>query len=196
MNLQEIDLKDGQTARIRPVEPEDAEAVLDYINRVTAETDYLSMQSGELDWPVEKERQFIEDHRKADNKLALAAEVDGRIVGVLGFTGDDKSRMRHIGELGITVRQEFWGLGLGTGMMAYLVDWARASRVVRKINLRVRTDNDRAIRLYERFGFVREGTIRRQFLVAGTFHDAYLMGLEIDPTDAGTTVTVETAGQI
>ncbi len=189
MKAQKIHLKDGRPACIRPLEPDDAESVLDYINRVTAETDFLAMESGELDWPVEKERQFIEDHRHADNKLAIAAEVDGHIVGVLGFTGDDKSRMRHSGELGITVSREFWGFRLGSALMTYLIDWARSSRIVRKIGLRVRTDNNRAIRLYERFGFVREGTISRQFLVAGTFRDAYLMGLEINPADNPGTVT-------
>ena len=184
---QTVPLKDGRVARIRPLEPRDAEDALAYISGVTAETDFLAMESGEFDWPVEKERQFIEDHARADNKLLVAAKVEGHIMGLLGFTGDDKRKMRHSGELGITVRQKAWGLGLGSALMAYAVDWASASGVVRKIDLRVRTDNDRAIRLYERFGFVREGTIRRQFLVAGTFRDAYLMGLEIDSSGPAAT---------
>jgi RimJ/RimL family protein N-acetyltransferase len=189
MKTHEICLKNGQLARIRPLEVEDAEAVLDYINRVTAETDFLALESGELDWPIEKEREFIESHRVADNKLVIAAEVGNHIVGLSGFTGDDKKKMRHSGELGITVRREFWGLGLGSALMACVIDWAKSSGVVRKIGLRVRTDNVRAIRLYERFGFVGEGTISRQFLVAGRFRDAYLMGLEVNPSDDPGAVT-------
>lgn len=188
MEPQKVHLRDGRTAYIRELEPRDAAAALDYVNRVTGETDYLALESGELDWSIEKEQQFIEDHRKADNKLFIAAEIEGAMLGLLGFTGDDKKKMRHSGELGITVVREAWGLGLASALMTYLIDWARSSGVVRKIDLRVRADNDRAIRLYERFGFVKEGTIRRQFLVAGTFRDAYLMGLEIDPMDeSGTT---------
>ena len=183
MEPREVHLKDGRTAHIRELEPSDAAAALDYVNHVTGETDYLALESGELDWPIEKERQFIEDHVKADNKLIIAAEVDGEMLGLLSFTGDDKRKLRHSGELGITVVRQAWGLGLASALMSYLIDWARSSGVVRKIDLRVRVDNDRAIRLYERFGFMREGTVRRQFVIAGTFRDAYLMGLEIDPVD-------------
>jgi RimJ/RimL family protein N-acetyltransferase len=189
MKTREIRLRDGRTGRVRPLEPSDAESALTYIDCVTAETDYLGLEHGELDWPVEKERQSIEDHCKADNKLILAAEVDGRIVGLLGFTGDDKKKMRHTGELGLSVRQPYWRLGLGSFLMVGALEWAKASGVVRKIGLRVRTDNEPAVRLYQRFGFVTEGTVRRQFLVAGTFRDAYLMGLEIDPPSVSGTVT-------
>ncbi len=181
MQSPETQLKDGQTAVIREAVPDDALRLLRYLNEVTAETDFLSMGPGDFDWPEEKERQFIDDHRQADNKLLLVAELEGRIAGILGYTGDDRPRLHHTGEFGIIVSRACWGLGLGTALIQHMIAWAQASKVVRKIDMRVRIDNERALRLYDRFGFVREGTTRRYFAVAGRFYDAYLMGLEIDP---------------
>lgn len=64
-------------------------------------------------------------------------------------------------------------------MLDALIDWARSGKILKKINLRVRTDNDSAIRLYERRGFVIEGTIRRDVFVRGEFFHHHLMGLEL-----------------
>ncbi|UCD48560.1 MAG: GNAT family N-acetyltransferase [Phycisphaerales bacterium] len=181
MQSTETQLRDRRTAMIREAVPDDAVRLLHYLDEVTGETDFLAMGPGELNWPEEKERQFIEDHHRADNKLLLVAEIEGQIAGILGYTGDDRPRLRHTGEFGITISRAFWGLGLGTALMQRMIAWARTSGIVRKIGMRVRTDNERALSLYDRFGFVREGVVTRQFAVAGRFHDAYLMGLEIDP---------------
>ena len=160
---------------------EDAARLLRYLDEVTAETDFLALGKGELDWPEEKERRFIDDHGRADNKLLILAEIEAHIAGLLRCSGDERPRLRHAGEFGITISRAHWGLGLGAMMIRIMIEWAKASRVIRKINTRVHADNERALRLYKRFGFVREGVITRQFAVAGTFYDAYLMGLEIDP---------------
>ena len=64
-------------------------------------------------------------------------------------------------------------------MLDVLIDWARKSGSVKKINLRVRTDNTRAIQLYERKGFVHEGTISREVVLDDTYFDRHWMGLEL-----------------
>ena len=74
-------------------------------------------------------------------------------------------------------------VGLGRRLLEVLIDWARRGGIVRKINLLVRTDNDRAIALYESLGFTVEGRKRRDMLMDGDFHDAFFMGLFIDPPD-------------
>lgn len=181
MLRKKIELRNGQRATIRPAKPEDAGSVLDYLNCVFGETDYLAFGKGDLDWPIEKERKFIEGYLDSDNKLLIIAIVRQSIVGTLGFTGDEKTRLRHTGEFGMAVLRKHWGLGIGAALIECMIEWAKSSGVVRKINLRVRVDNQRALSLYERFGFVREGVVRRQFAVVDKFFDAYFMGLEIDP---------------
>ncbi|EJL20352.1 GNAT family N-acetyltransferase [Brevibacillus sp. BC25] len=57
---------------------------------------------------------------------------------------------------------------------------ADAEAVIRKINLKVRSDNDSAIRLYRKLGFKELGTVTREFLIEDTFYDCLYMGIEID----------------
>lgn len=56
--------------------------------------------------------------------------------------------------------------------------WARASQVT-KINLRVRTDNQRGLALYLSRGFLIEGTLSRQMLIRGEYFDNHCMGLQL-----------------
>ena len=55
-----------------------------------------------------------------------------------------------------------------------------AERGVRKLNLRVRADNRRAIRLYQALGFSREGLSPRALCVRGRFFAEVMMGLCLD----------------
>jgi GNAT superfamily N-acetyltransferase len=71
------------------------------------------------------------------------------------------------GEFGMSVGEEFSGRGRGGLLLEALIDWGRRAAIVTKFNLRVRTDNERAIHLYESRGFVCEGTILRDFVVEG-----------------------------
>jgi len=79
----------------------------------------------------------------------------------------------------MTVRKRYWGLGIGSLLLDALIEWAREGGVIKKINLRVRADNGRAIALYQSKGFVNEGTIRKEIFLNGTYFDNHLMGLEL-----------------
>ena len=109
------------------------------------------------------------------------AEIEGEIVGTLTFGAEKRPRVQHGGEFGMSVLRKYWNLGIGGRMLAYLIEWARQTQVIRKINLRVRVDNLSAIHLYEKYGFVREGRRTREFYLHGQFIDVFLMGLPLDP---------------
>lgn len=57
----------------------------------------------------------------------------------------------------MSARRAWWGSGVGSAMMAWLIDWAEVHPTITKLSLAVYADNERAIRLYRRFGFVEEG---------------------------------------
>lgn len=172
-------LKNGRTLSIREAEANDARGVLDYLDIIAGETEFLSFEPGEFEPSEAEEGEFLDKCRESENRLFLLAMMDEVIAGTLSFTGGDRVRLRHCGELGLSVRKECWGLGIGALMLERLICWARESGVVKKVNLRVRTDNQRAIRLYERMGFLHEGRIRKAFYVNGRYFDEYWMGLEL-----------------
>lgn len=169
----------NQTLVIREAAAQDAAEILDYIHAIAGESDYLSFGPGEFDIPLDREREILARFHEADNQLYLVGLLDGQIVSTLSFTGGHRPRLRHAGEFGLSVRRAYWGLGIGSRMLDALLDWARETQIITKVDLRVRTDNQRAIALYRRKGFAIEGTIHKQILLDGTYYDHHWMGLEL-----------------
>jgi RimJ/RimL family protein N-acetyltransferase len=165
---------------LRHATPDDAARVLAYLRRVGSETPNLSFgaEGPSLDEPGE--RALLADLAERDNCLAVLAEWRGEVVAMLTFMGDRRPRFRHAGELGISVARSHWGHGVGRALMELLIAWAGSSGVVRKLNLIVRADNERAVALYESLGFAVEGRIRREIFVDGEFHDSFTMGRLVD----------------
>lgn len=172
-------LSDGRVLLLREATGDDAAALLDYIEAVSAETDFLSFGPGEFELTERQERAFLARVAASRNELYLVGVVEDAIASSLTFMAGQRPRLRHTGELGMSVRKELWGLGIGSRMIDALLAWARETGIVTKVNLRVRTDNRRAIRLYERKGFLREGTISRELRVGGEYFAHHHMGLEL-----------------
>ncbi len=164
---------------IREAAVADAAALLEYVHGISGESDFLSFGPGEFELTEAEEEAFLDKCLASDNHLYLLGLMDQKIVAGLHFEAGRRPRIRHAGEFGMTVSKRHWGLGIGSLMLDALIDWARDSRIVTKINLRVRTDNRRAIRLYEHKGFAIEGTIRRDMLLDGKYFDHLWMGLEL-----------------
>lgn len=171
-------LKNGAALLIREAAADDARAVLEYVEAVSGESDFLAFGPGEFELGETAERDVLQRYADSANQLYLLGLVDGAVAAALIFSASQRPRLRHCGELGMSVRKRYWGLGVSSRMLDALIDWAKAGEI-RKLNLRVRTDNARAIRLYEKKGFKLEGTIRREMFLAGTYYDNHCMGLEI-----------------
>lgn len=118
-------------------------------------------------------------HMPAEGTVLVAEMLDEHgyvIAGSADLVPLGKSiRRRHAMGLGITVADEWQGIGIGAALMAALIDKADRWMNVLRIELQVYTDNARAIALYERFGFVVEGTHRAHALRDGRFVDALTM---------------------
>lgn len=108
--------------------------------------------------------------------LPLLAERDGRAVGSGGLhPAGTQLRRRHCAVLGLSVLPEAQGRGVGTALMQAMCDWADHWGQLLRIELHVYADNERAIRLYKRFGFVHEGTHRGFALRDGRYVDSLSM---------------------
>lgn len=109
-------------------------------------------------------------------ELLLLAERDGAVVGSAGLHPvGAQLRRRHAMMLGISVLKSARGQGVGDALMAALLDYADNWAQVLRVELTVFQDNERAIRLYERHGFEREGLHRAYALRDGAYVDALSM---------------------
>ncbi|MPM63115.1 Acetyltransferase YpeA [bioreactor metagenome] len=165
---------------IRKAKKSDAKALIEYLNVIGGESDYLTVGPGQFGRSIEQEEEFIVNALNKENALFIIAEVNGKVVGNLNFSGGIRQRTAHVGEFGVSILKEYWGNGIGEELVKYLINWSKSSGMSRKINLRVRTDNTRGISLYNKLGFLEEGIIKRDFLINGEFYDSLLMGLLID----------------
>lgn len=85
-------------------------------------------------------------------------------------------RMSHRAELGITVLMSEWGKGLGNRLMETVIEYAKNSGI-EIIELAVRSDNERAIRLYEKHDFKEIGEYESYFKIDEKYADFKLMNL-------------------
>jgi putative acetyltransferase len=111
---------------------------------------------------------------KAD--VLLVAERGGEIVGSCGMHPAGPSpRRRHVMALGMSVRADAQGQGVGSALLQALCDYADRWIGLLRLELDVYVDNERAIALYRRFGFEIEGRHRGYAMRDGVFVDSYSM---------------------
>lgn len=156
---------------IRRAEVDDAEAVYEMF---TAATVYSSTL--QLPYPSREywRRRLSEN---VDSVYNLVGIIEGRIVGMVSVdTFPNRPRRRHAGAIGISVDELWQGKGVGKELMRAIIDFADNWLNLTRLELEVYADNQAAIRLYERFGFEIEGTLRQHALRDGKFVDSIVMG--------------------
>lgn len=160
-----------ENLKIRRAEPDDYLAVYEMF---TAPDVY----GGTLQLPYPSRDQWRKRAAETpENLFNLVAVIDDRVVGMVGLeTFPNRPRRRHVGSIGITVHTEFQGKGVGTALMAAAVDLADNWLNLTRLELEVYVDNEAAIHLYERFGFVYEGTLRQHAFRDGEYVDSNVMG--------------------
>lgn len=173
-------LKDGSQCIIRKASLQDAAQIVLYSNIVGGESDFLSYGNNEYSYNADQERQVIREYSEAKNRLFIVAIRGNCVCGLLTFWGNNRKRLEHWGELGISVLKSYWNMGVGTALLEYLLEWAEEGKIIRKIDLMVREDNYPAISLYKKMGFQIEGRIRRAMRVRDNFFDFLYMGRFID----------------
>jgi RimJ/RimL family protein N-acetyltransferase len=162
---------------VRPAQPSDAEGLTKLGTAVGSEPEgWLVTTNG---WrTVNDERRYLRAIRRYPNAAVFVAEDEGAIVGRLSVARDQHPASAHVADLGLMVAASHRRRGIGTGLLDAAVAWARESGV-KKLELHVFPWNEAAIRLYERYGFVKEGYRRNHYRRGGEFVDAILMAFEV-----------------
>ncbi|MBL0347253.1 GNAT family N-acetyltransferase [Candidatus Villigracilis affinis] len=159
---------------------------MDIIIRRLEPSDYEAMQKvfagPKVTWgTLQQPYPSVESWRKRlteipESQFWLAAMVGDEMAGQLEIqTTPNHPRRKHVGQLGMAVRDDFQGKGVGTALMQAAVDMADHWLDLLRLELGVFVDNEPAVRLYQRFGFVIEGTLTRYAFRAGTYADVYAM---------------------
>ena len=164
---------------VRAADPGDAEALTRLAEAVSSEPEaWLISADGE--WrSVGDERRYLKAVRRYPHAAVYVAErADGALVGRLSLARDTHPASTHVADLGLMVAKDARRMGVGRALLEAAVDWARGSGV-RKLELHVFPWNEPAIRLYEHFGFEREGFRKRHYHRAGEDVDAVLMAFTV-----------------
>ena len=111
-----------------------------------------------------------------EGTISLVAVVDGEVVGQLGLhTFPHSPRRKHVGDIGMGVRDDWQGQGVGSALMAAMADLADNWLNLHRVELTVFVDNAAAIALYKKFGFAIEGTHKDYAFRHGAYADTYAM---------------------
>lgn len=158
--------------------PEYAKQIVAFLNAVGGETSYLTFGLNEFPLSEKEEEQFIAECLTKNTSLMLIGLVGNEVVSQLFIDVSSQPRLAHIGTIGVSVSKRFWGQSIGMRMLIAAIDWAKKQRMA-KLQLQVRSDNNAAIALYKKLGFVIEGTITRSIKIDNIYYDEYTMGLTL-----------------
>jgi putative acetyltransferase len=154
---------------IRTADPSDAEAILKCYTAPLAARNTLQIPYRSL----ESVREQLTKSGEGDH--LLVAEIEGEVVGVIGLHTSSRPRVNHKAEVGMMVRDDWKGKGVGAALMQAVIELADKWLNLTRIELTVFTDNESAIALYRKFGFEIEGTLRKYAFRDGEFVDAFAM---------------------
>ena len=176
----EIPLKGGEALLLRSLGAQDAQQALAVCRKTAGETLNLIRYEDEWTMTLEQEAAYLKKTEDDPKSLMLGAFVGETLVGVGSFLPCAAvDRARHRSSLGISILKAYWGRGIGTAIMQTLVDEVKNTSA-EQLELEVVAANERAIRLYERFGFVEFARHPRKLKYRdGTYADMVLMMLDL-----------------
>ncbi|WP_391118676.1 GNAT family N-acetyltransferase [Psychrobacillus sp. L3] len=175
--MKKFHLNDDHEVMIKEATKEYAQQIIDFYNVVGGETDFLSYGKNEFNRNMEEYKEFVESTRLEQNSIILLAILQDEIIGIGSINSSQKQRMKHVGTLGIVVSKKLIGQGIGRKLMEQLIHWAISNGITKKISLVTREDNTHAIELYEKLGFEKEGIIKKDSFINGTYYNTFVMAL-------------------
>jgi RimJ/RimL family protein N-acetyltransferase len=160
------------SVRIEPITLDHVEGYRRALDVVARERKYLTMLEAQ---PEPDTLGFVKRNLESGNPMMVAL-AGGSVVGWCDIRREFFPSRAHRGTLGMGLLPAWRGRGVGRRLLEATLAQARRSGF-KRIELDVHADNPRAIALYEKAGFVREGIVRDASLIDGVFRDAILMAI-------------------
>ena len=174
-------ISDGTPVTLRPVQPNDLDKLLVYINSLVQEKQQDKRTRLFTGFEDKFSRRM--ESRYLDETLAgiqsgkiinLAAEIDGRIVANGEIERGSYKETEHYGRLGLTIIPEFRGRGLGREMVRALLREARRRRL-KRVQVEFLATNSAAVRTYRKAGFKKAGLLPGKVFRNGELIDSLIM---------------------
>ncbi len=159
---------------IRQVRLSDAAQLVSFKREVSSESKFLLTCPDEVEDIIDQ-RRMIALYLGDSRRIFLVAEYNNQIIGMITLSGSSRRRIMHKGELGISVRKQFWGKGIGSSLMEECLKIAK-QKGFKKIQLEVMSNNNRAMALYKKFGFEVEGVKKKAVFIDNEYVDLVVMG--------------------
>lgn len=178
--FEETVTKDKRKLLLRSAAGTDAKDYIEYFNAAHRETDYLTTYPDESQHDVEIMAEKLEKSRASKSDVEICAFVDGRLVGSAGINMvKNRDKTRHRAEFGISIIKDYWGLGIGSELTKACIEAAKKAGYL-QIELDVVSENESAISLYRKYGFVEFGRNPKAFRTRqGQWQELVLMRLEL-----------------
>lgn len=170
---EEFKLKNGKAVVIRHCNAEDGTLFESFHKKVSSETNHTLQIENNVP-PLDKVIENWKATEESKINLRLGVFFENEIVGQLGFRAlnADHPWIKHIGQFGMMVVQEFWGNGIGKRLIEIMEDHARSVEIS-KIETFVRIGNPRGVNLYLKNGYEIEGHRKNAAFINGAFCDEY-----------------------
>lgn len=169
-------LPDGCEVTIKSAGPEDAMKIKLHREATAGETHFMARkpEDGQID--LQLIRAGIHSISESDRDFLVSAFIGDELIGDLGVTlVRPHLKYLHRAYLGMSIREAYTGMGLGSFMMKVALEQAKENGF-EQVELGVYSDNDRARHMYEKMGFKEYGMNPRAFkLKDGTYRDEIIM---------------------
>lgn len=143
-----------ETVGIKLATPADAQAILDLLKQLSLESEAILVPH--LDkLTVEQEEYSLYDINDSTDSLILLAQYRDQPIGIVTIMA--LADQPQVGELGVAVLKDFWQNGIGSLLVDEATYWFENYSTLEKLVLDVFSDNAPAIRLYQKYGFVKTG---------------------------------------
>ena len=163
---------EGERVQLRRMGPQDAADVV----RLRSDPDVQAQLFSERPPTVAEHLRWLADvdARGDRHEFMIVERTSGRSVGTIGLSRIDPTHRRA--EYGVLIGEPgARGKGLASEASRLLLDHAFRTLGLGRVYLHVFSDNEAAVRLYERVGFLREGLLHRHVYKGGRFHDVVVM---------------------
>ncbi|GAB6151711.1 GNAT family protein [Desulfosporosinus burensis] len=165
----------GLKASIRPIEEDDLDAIYQWYN--DQEVNLWSSGAWPLNTLQNKDQlavKFLDGSPDIHRYIIL--DENEQLIGTIGFK-EINIPARSVALFVVIGDKKYWGKGYGTDAVITFARYLFNQWNFHRISLDTWDQNIRAIKAYEKIGFVIEGRQREARYVLGNYHDAILMGL-------------------